>query len=139
MNELKTKIGSILRGDSPLNTLLGKSASPYGIYFARPPVVSPPFPLITFKAIVGSISDDGRDTQVRNLVVQVTVYSATNCDAVMERVERLLNMVTSFTGMTTCRVLSIHLDSIGPDDFDVEFNIYTLTHRYRAFILKVDA
>ncbi len=138
MNEFKVKVGTILRADTTLRSLLSKAASPYGIYFARPPVTSPPFPLITFKLIGGSANDAGRDCQTRALILQVTAYSATNCDAIMEQVERLLNEVHTFTSMTTCRILNISLDSIGPDDFDVEFNCYTLTHRYRVFLIKRD-
>ncbi len=138
MNEFKVKVGTILRADTTLRSLLSKVASPYGIYFARPPVTSPPFPLITFKLIGGSANDAGRDCQTRSLILQVTAYSATNCDAIMEQVERLLNEVHTFTSMTTCRILNISLDSIGPDDFDVEFNCYTLTHRYRVFLIKRD-
>ena len=138
MNELKVKVSTLLRADTILRSLLGKSASPYGIYFSRPPVTSPPFPLVTFKVIGGSISDAGRDCQTRSMILQVTAYSATNCDAIMEQVERLLNQVSSFTGMTTCSILNITLDSVGPDDFDVEFNCYTLTHRYRVFLIKKD-
>lgn len=139
MNEFKVKVGTLLRADTILRTLLGKVSSPYGVYFSRPPVVSPPFPLITFKLIGGSINDAGRDCQTRSLVLQVTAYSMTDCDAIMEQVERLLNQVSSFTSMTTCRVLNIALDSLGPDDFDVEFNCYTLTHRYRVYLIKKDA
>jgi len=138
MNEFKVKIGTILRADTTLRSLLSKSASPYGVYFSRPPVTSPPFPLVTFKLIGGSVNDAGRDCQTRSLILQVTAYSATNCDAIMEQVERLLNEVHTFTSMTTCRILNISLDSIGPDDFDVEFNCYTLTHRYRVFLIKRD-
>lgn len=138
MNEFKVKVGTILRADTTLRSLLNKVASPYGIYFARPPVTSPPFPLVTFKLIGGSVNNAGRDCQTRSLILQVTAYSATNCDAIMEQVERLLNEVHTFTSMTTCRILNISLDSFGPDDFDVEFNCYTLTHRYRVFLIKRD-
>ena len=138
MNEFKVKVGTILRADTTLRSLLSKSASPYGIYFARPPITSPPFPLITFKLIGGSANDAGRDCQTRSMILQIVAYSATNCDAIMERVELLLNQVVSFASMTTCRILNISLDSFGPDDFDIEFNCYTLTHRYRLFLIKID-
>ena len=138
MNEFKVKIGTILRADTTLRSLLSKAASPYGVYFARPPLPNPPFPLVTFKTIGGSANDAGRDCQTRSPILQIVAYSATNCDAIMERVEFLLNQVTSFTGMTTCRILHISLDSFGPDDFDTEFNCYTLTHRYRVFLIKRD-
>ncbi len=137
MNELKTKVQDILRADVALRALLGKAASPYGVYFAQPPLPSPPFPLITFKIIGGSVNDAARDAQTRSLVLQIVAYSATNCDAIMERVEILLNQAHTFTGMTTCDVLHVDLESIGADDFDVEFNIYTLTHRYRVFLSKI--
>lgn len=139
MNELKTKVGSILRADTALRTLLGKATSPYGVYFARPPLTSPPFPLITFKLIGGSANDTGIDCQTRSLILQIVAYSATNCDAIIERVERLLNQAASFTNMTTCTILNIGLDSFGSDDFDIEFNCYTLTHRYRVFLVKKGA
>jgi len=133
MNELKTKVQSILRDDETLMRLLDKTSKPYGIYFARPPLVNPPLPLLTFKLIGGPAGY----AQSRELILQMVAYSATSCDQIMERVEELLNLSTAFTGMTTLNVSNIQLDSIGPDDFDIEFNCYTLMHRYRVFITKI--
>ena len=137
MNELKTKIQSILRDDETLMRLLDKTSKPFGIYFARPPLVNPPLPLLTFKLIGGSTGYGHREAQVRELVLQIVAYSATSCDQIMERVEELLNLSTAFTDMEALDVLNIQLDSIGPDDFDIEFNCYTLMHRYRVFITKI--
>jgi hypothetical protein len=134
--EVKEKLESILRSDATLNALLGKSASPYGVYFVRPPSVSPPFPLVVYKSIGAGVGGGSRESQVRSLAVQVAAYSLTNCDEIMQRVDDLLSNSTDFTGMTTFDVFKVHLFSAMPEDFDPEFNCYVKAHRYRIYNWK---
>jgi hypothetical protein len=134
--EFKTSVQTKLRADTTLRSLLNKAATPFGIYFAHPPLVSPPFPLVTFKIIGGSVNDAARDAQTRSLILQVVAYSSTNCDDIMKRIDSIMTTSYDFTG-TSFDVLHINLESIGSDDFDIEFNTYTLTHRYRVFLSKI--
>ena len=136
MNEFKTKLETILRADTTLQTLLSKTATPYGIYYMKPPA-SPVFPLVAYKLISGPVDDADRYSQTRSLILQITAYSATNCDATMEQVEKTINEANAFSSMTTCDVLGIAIDTASMEDFDVEFNIYTRTDRYRVFLSKI--
>lgn len=134
--EIKTQVQTILRADSTLQTLLGKTITPYGVYYGKPPQVSPPVPLVTFKTIGGSMGGGWKDSQTRQIVLQVAAYSKTNPDQIISRVRQLLNQVDTFTGMSSFGVIHIELDSTGPDGFDPEFDCYVATHRYRIFAVK---
>lgn len=135
MNEFKTKLASILRADTALRAMLSKVTSPYGIYFVKPPE-KPVFPLVTYKVIGGGVNDSGREAQVRNIVLVVSAYSRTNANAILGQVKRTLNEPVSFTGMTTCKVEQIILESGGADEFDNEFQVYARSNRYRVWLRK---
>ncbi len=117
--------------------MLSKAAAPWGVYWVRPPQVSPPFPLITAKIIGGSANDAGRDSQTRTMILQIDAYSKTNPDLIMRRVDDLLIQKQVFTNMTNWKVWNLDLDSILADDFDPEFQCYVRTHRYRMNVTKV--
>lgn len=131
-NELKARIIYLLRNDTILRGLLNKSASPYGVYFIRPPE-KPSFPVLTMR-FIDEIMDVEKNPQPRIIHVEFKAYSATNSDAILERVEELINQSVDFTNMIEYKVANVALDSIGPDDFDVNFNIYTGSHRYIFFV-----
>ena len=135
MKEFKTKFESVLRADVTLRALLSKAATPYGVYYMKPPIV-PAFPLIAYKLIGGTVSSAGREAQTRALVLQVTAYGP-SFDDIMERVETILQGNPVFTGMTTCRVWAISPEVMGFEDFDVEFGTYCRMDRYRVFLSKI--
>lgn len=130
-NELKARIVYLLRNDTILRGLLNKSASPYGVYFIRPPE-KPSFPVLTMR-FIDEIMDVEKNPQPRTIHVEFKAYSATNSDEILERVEEIINQSVHFTDMIEYKVSNAALDSIGPDDFDVNFNIYTGSHRYVFF------
>ena len=134
--EIEEKIQTILRADTTLRTLLDKAATPYGVYFTRPPLKSPSLPLVTFKMMGGIASGGWREMQTREIVFQFTAYSKTNADQIISRIQHILNESVSFTGMSSYNVISVSLDSMLPDDFDPQFNAYTKTHRYRIYTAK---
>ncbi len=135
MNEFKTKLESILRADTTLRSLLSKAATPYGVYYMKPPAI-PVFPVIAYKLIGGLTDSADWDAQTRTPILQIVAYG-NNADAIMERVEFLLMRNPRFAGMTTCDVMSLHPEVIGFEDFDVEFNCYTRMDRYRVFLSKI--
>jgi hypothetical protein len=137
-DELKYRIQGLLRSDSDLQTILGKTASPYGVYFSRPPEVSPPFPLVTFHMDGEVISPSTTETMVRKASVVITAYSdgSPPAEEILERIERLMNQSVMFHDLDTIYVMNVNLDSLGPDDFDVNFNCYTLSHFYTVFYVR---
>jgi hypothetical protein len=136
LNELKVQIASILKADTTLRSLLSKVADPYGVYFVKPPA-GPTFPLVTHKISGGSVGGGSRDGQIRSLALRISAYSKTNTDRIMERIKKILDQATSFSGLTSCKVLFIGIENIGMDDFDREFQTYVRTDQYRVYLVKM--
>ena len=115
MATVKELVFSTLRGDATLRTLLGKSASPYGVYPDTPPQKNPPFPLVTVEEI------EARGDFPRMAGFTVTAWHG-DLDAIQGRVYDLLHNM-SLTAATDFELTELLYEFKTPHLHDGEFHV----------------
>lgn len=95
-----------LRDDSTatigLRALLGKSATPYGIYRQWPPE-NPVFPLVTYALV--TMNENAGSIAARDLWFNLTAWG-TNCDVVAERIRVLLRHAKPVTSDYSVKLIA---------------------------------
>lgn len=141
MQELKENFQEALRADLTLRDLLDKVSAPYGVYYFKPPP-APDFPLLTYQEVNADMRQEfGTDIQARTSLLFVTAFSATNIEAILDRVFHLMSKWRdngTFNNFDNLYCDMVSLDWIGPDMLDEEFRVYYKTNRYRVRLRRIN-
>lgn len=131
---LRQWLYTTLRDDSTatigLRALLGKSASPYGIYRQWPPQ-SPQFPLVTYA--LTAMSESAGNLAVRDLYFTITAWGS-NYEAVAERVRTLLRRKHPATSDYSVKMITF--DQMVFEGHDEELNCDYRQDRYLVRAVK---
>lgn len=133
---LRSKLCDLLSGDTTLRTLLGKAASPYGVYFMSPPE-KPDWPILTYyEASETEAAGNDWPDALRETLLMVTCWTKTTPDSVLDRVDRILREAVekrSFDNLAGCEVFRVRMEWTGPDIFDSDWNAYARSTRFRIW------
>lgn len=146
MKVLKTMVHTAMRDDTALRTLLGHTATPYGVYPGHFPdnsdfvVAAGERSYATWMFLGGGIdpTTNGPDVKLGEKVFTVTVWSANpdTVDAGHRRISRILVDLKGCTLPTTDAAvtgLKPEPGGIGPDLFDDTKKVYHRSESYRIF------
>ncbi len=126
MATLKETVYQTLRDDEPLHTLLGKTATPYGVYWLAPPKV-PAFPLLTY-FINTQINDFPRE-----IPFMITAWSD-NFTLILDRVYTLLHEKTIVA--TDYGHITLIYDWSSPELYDDNYHIHYRQDRFIATAIR---